>query len=169
MQMKRPCAMLGAALLALLGGLTTAGAQVIDQPVLSQQLRLDIAIAAQKACAANGFNVAVMVVDANATPRLLLGGDGLAPIEIESATRKARTAAGMGMPTSALPPIIRQAPEFLEFLKATQPQLILFGGGVPIRIRGQLVGAIGVGGAPRPEADEACITTALTQLAPRLK
>jgi uncharacterized protein GlcG (DUF336 family) len=42
-------------------------------------------------------------------------------------------------------------------------------GGVPIKINEEVIGAVGISGAPNGDKDEACATAALAKVADRLK
>ena len=43
-------------------------------------------------------------------------------------------------------------------------KILILGGGLPIEIQGEVVGAIGVGGAPGAHLDEACATAGLQSI-----
>ena len=49
------------------------------------------------------------------------------------------------------------------------PHLILFGGGVVIKVGDEVVGAIGAAGAPGGNLDDACARAGLDKIADRLK
>jgi len=57
-----------------------------------------------------------------------------------SARTKARTAASIGAPSDTIPEAVRP-----HIAAATQGQVTGLGGGLPIRMEGQLVGGIGIG------------------------
>jgi len=48
----------------------------------------------------------------------------------------------------------------------TFDELLLLGGGVPLRVGDEVIGAIGVAGAGGAETDEACATQAIAKLLP---
>ncbi|SON56619.1 hypothetical protein HDIA_3078 [Hartmannibacter diazotrophicus] len=50
----------------------------------------------------------------------------------------------------------------------TLPNILLLAGGVAIRIDGEMVAAIGVGGAPGGDKDEACAMDGVKKIASRL-
>eukprot|EP01037_Dinobryon_pediforme_P012142 gene12142-12228_t len=159
-----PCAL---ALLAALPG--PAVAQITERPALSAELQLALAQAGRVACAAQGHDVSVAIADGAGVVRTQISGDRTDEPSIEAARRKAHVAARLGFPTALLTRASAEAPAYVDFLKSIEPQLILLGGGVPIRVRGFVVGAIGLSGAPRPEIDEGCVTAALAAMADRLK
>jgi uncharacterized protein GlcG (DUF336 family) len=47
--------------------------------------------------------------------------------------------------------------------------VLLLGGGLPIKIGDEVVGAIGAAGAPGADKDEACAKAGLDKIADRLK
>ncbi|MEW8027677.1 MAG: heme-binding protein [Candidatus Thiodiazotropha sp.] len=73
---------------------------------------------------------------------------------ISIAIDKAYTAVSFGFPTSEWISVIGDRPALREGL-VQRDRLVIFGGGLPIRINEELVGAIGVSGASETE-DEAC-------------
>jgi uncharacterized protein GlcG (DUF336 family) len=46
---------------------------------------------------------------------------------------------------------------------------LVLAGGVPIKVGNETIGAVGVGGAPGGDIDEACANAALKQVAHKLK
>lgn len=113
-------------------------------------------------CAKRGVYIAVAIAGPDRAVRTLLSHDRVSPVAIEAARRKAITAALVGRPSAGLTRAAIDAPAYVEFMRSVEPQLVMIGGGLPIRVEGQLVGAIGVGGGPGPEADEACAAQAMT-------
>ena len=151
-------------------GLTSgmAGVHLIERREMSASLREDLVAAARKACAAEGHDVAVAAVDTAGTLRLLKAGDDTPALSIEAAIGKARTAALLRRPTAEVARTAQAAPAFEKFVMTRDPRFVLIGGGVPVMAMGELVGAIGVGGAPGPEADERCAAAALADVAGKL-
>ena len=104
--------------------------------------------AALEAARAEGVRICVVVVNRSGITKVLLSDDGLGPIGVETARRKAYTAAVSGMPTAlfadfAASPAMAVAPVHL-----VDAQLLPVPGGVPITVDdGEVIGGIGVGGA----------------------
>jgi len=155
-----------AGLLAILLGLPGAAqaVEIIDQPRLSAATQRALATAAVEACAANGAQVSVAVAGPDGVVGTQLSADGASRLAIESAARKSVSAALTGYPTARLPDAEVKAPAYVAFLRSVEPRLVAIGGGLPVRRQGRLVGAIGVGGAAGPEADEACASAAITSV-----
>ncbi len=145
----------GSAGLALAGGpAATTGkapnaADTTQVRVLKTDAAVQIAQATIDAAEQGGHHVTVVIMDRSGQVRVSLHGDGAGPQTDESAKRKAFTAVSFGQPTTALAanaggtnPSIRDIPGTL-----------FLGGGIPITINGEIVAAIGVGGAPSGALD----------------
>jgi uncharacterized protein GlcG (DUF336 family) len=81
---------------------------------------------------------------------------------IDIAIDKAYTAAGFGFPTGDWMGAV-EGNEGMKLGFSARPRLVVFGGGLPIRIDGQLVGGVGVSGASEAQ-DEICARAALAAL-----
>jgi len=79
---------------------------------------------------------------------------------VEIAIDKAYTAASFGFPTSEWMGILA-GDEALRLGMPLRPRLVVFGGGLPIRDGGHLLGGIGVSGGSA-EQDAACAQAGLT-------
>jgi len=85
--------------------------------------------------------------------------DGAPLLSIGIAQRKAYRAAAFRMPTGDWYDLIKDNPRLLHGIPHT-PDLTIFGGGFPIEVDGEVIGAIGVSGASEDE-DEAIGRAAL--------
>ena len=132
-----------------------AAAELPKQMVLPLDLVLKMANAAMKKCDDDGHRVSVAVVDRSGVLRVLLRAGGAGSHTVGSSTKKAYTAASLGRPTSELANLIKEKPE-LQGMRDMDEQILLLGGGLPIKVGEELVGGIGVGGAPGAPLDEAC-------------
>ncbi|QID19769.1 heme-binding protein [Nitrogeniibacter mangrovi] len=109
-----------------------------------------------------GVRINVAVCDSAGNLAAFLRMPGAFVQSIDIAIDKAYTAAGFGFPTGAW----MQAVEGNEGMKlgfSARPRLVVFGGGLPIRIDDQLVGGVGVSGASEAQ-DEECARAALAVL-----
>lgn len=119
-----------------------------------------------EACAASNFRVSVVVVDKAGQVAAVLRGDGTAPHTVEFARMKAFTARTRNQTS-------------LEFAAASAsgdglllrqiPGVVAIGGGVPIKIGAETIGAVGVSGAPGGEKDEVCAKAGIEKIAASLK
>jgi uncharacterized protein GlcG (DUF336 family) len=72
--------------------------------------------------------------------------DGAALLSVQVAQDKAYTAVGFGMPTHGWHDFIKDDPPLADGAPDGIDRLVIFGGGYPIQVDGQVVGAIGVSG-----------------------
>lgn len=134
------------------------------QSYLPLDLAVKVAGAALKKCMEDGYKVSVAVVDREGVTRSLLRADGAGPHTVQSATKKAYTAVSLGRPTAELANTIKERPE-LQGLRDMDERILILAGGLPITVEGELVGGVGVGGAPGGQLDEACARAGLEGLA----
>ncbi len=96
-------------------------------------------------------NVSVAVLNSSGVTMLLIRGDDVGPHNTEASRRKAYTALSTRTPTFEL--MKKAAPDPTAQNLNSLPELLLWGGGVPIWKDGVLVGGIGVSGAGGGEND----------------
>ena len=130
---------------------------------LTPETALSAARAAIEHCRAQGFQVAVAVVDRSGVLQALLRDRYAGAHTVEVATDKAWTAASFKIPTSSLA-AETQAGKPMSGLRAV-PRVMAAGGGQVIEAAGSLLGAIGVSGAPGGDADEACADAGVKAIA----
>ena len=133
------------------------------QKVLTMELAAKAALAAVKQCEQDGFKVSVAIVDSAGLIKAQLRADGAGPHTLDSSRRKAYTANSLRDSTHKFAMLVTQKPE-LQSLMRLNESILLLGGGFPIKIGGEVVGGIGVGGAPGIEYDEVCASAALKVL-----
>jgi uncharacterized protein GlcG (DUF336 family) len=119
-------------------------------------------------CAKQGYAESAVVVDADGVRQAVLRGDRAGSHTLDSAYDKAYTSATFKADTSALFERAKTAPGFAN-LFTQLPHLILLGGGVVIKVGDEVVGAIGAGGAPGANLDEACARAGLDKIRDELK
>jgi uncharacterized protein GlcG (DUF336 family) len=98
----------------------------------------------------------------------VLRGDRAGSHTLDSANDKAYTAATFKADTGALVERTKTAPGFAALFTQI-PHLVLFGGGIVIKLGDEVVGAIGAAGAPGADLDEACARAGLDKIRDRLK
>jgi uncharacterized protein GlcG (DUF336 family) len=111
--------------------------------------------AALDACKKDGYRVSVSVVDREGVLRAMGRADGAGPHTIDSSRKKAYTAASLRRSTSELADLVAKVPA-LQALRDINGEVLVLGGGLPVEIGGEVVGGIGVGGAPGTHLDDAC-------------
>lgn len=147
-------------------GFTQAAVAADELPreaVLPLALATKAAAAAQEKCTKDGYRVTVAVVDRAGVLKALVRGDGAAPHTTDSSTKKAYTAASLRRPTAELAEMVAKTPA-AEGLHYMNDKVLILGGGLPIEIGGEVVGGIGVGGAPGGHLDAACAQAGLDSI-----
>lgn len=114
-------------------------------------------------CKEDGYRVSIAVVDRSGVLTAFIRASGAGPHTVSSSTKKAYTAASLRRSTSELAELIAKQPA-LESLRQMDPNILMLGGGLPIEIAGEVVGGIGVGGAPGSQFDEACARAGLESI-----
>ena len=89
--------------------------------------------------------VSISVCDNAGVEKAFLRMDGAPLLTIKWARDKAYTAAGFGLPTDAWHPMIKDDPPLAAGVPHGE-RVVIFGGGSPLLIDGQLVGGVGVSG-----------------------
>lgn len=130
------------------------------QAVLPLTQALKAAKAALHHCTQDHYRVSVAVVDRAGVVRVLLRGDGAGPHTPDSSRKKAYTSASLRRPTGEFAELIVKNPS-VQGLRDMNDDILILGGGLPIYIQGEVVGGIGVGGAPGGHLDEACARAGL--------
>jgi len=92
-----------------------------------------------------GIRVSVAIVDDGGELKAFKRMDGAPILTIQIAIDKAWTAVSFGIPTHEWYNFIKDNPPLAMGLPKI-PRLIIFGGGFPIRYKGQIIGGIGVSG-----------------------
>jgi uncharacterized protein GlcG (DUF336 family) len=147
-------------------GVASAGAAAEELPreaTLPLALASKAAAAAQDKCRQDGYRVSVAVVDRAGVLKVLLRGDGAGPHTTDSSTKKAYTAASLRRPTSEFAEMVAKTPA-VQGLRDMNDKILILGGGLPIEIGGEVVGGIGVGGAPGGHLDAACAQVGLDSI-----
>lgn len=127
------------------------------QPVLVniKRLSLDSALtmaqAAIKACRKAGVQVSVTIVDRGGHPQVVLRDVLAQDLSLTISQQKAYTAMTFNTATSQL---LDRLSSPVSIAKVDG--IIVAAGGLPINAAGNIVGGIGVSGAPSGETDEAC-------------
>jgi uncharacterized protein GlcG (DUF336 family) len=101
----------------------------------------------------------VTIVDDGGNLKAFTRMDGAPILSIEISQNKAYTAL-FGVSTQEFFDFIQGDPSLLAGIP-TLARVAAWGGGFPIKVAGEVVGAIGVSGAPTLESDVACASAAL--------
>jgi len=120
------------------------------------QKMVDAAVAKAKEI---GVSENVVILDDGGNLKAFIRMDGAPIPTIEMAQNKAYTAL-LGVSTQDFFNFIQGDPSLLAGIPAL-PRIAAWGGGLPIKVNGELVGAIGVSGAPTVQNDVDCARAAL--------
>jgi uncharacterized protein GlcG (DUF336 family) len=158
--------------LAMAGGLacalatTPASAQLLTQKGLSAGMAMTMAQTAMETCKGNGYKVSVTVVGQNGEVILQVRGDGTGPHTMENSMRKAYTARTFRIASGEMVKRLKDNPQLSLIHLAN---VIAAQGALPIKVGEEVIGAIGVSGAPGGEKDEACAQKGIEKVADMLK
>lgn len=107
---------------------------------------------AEKKAAALGVPMSIALVDAEGGLLFFVRMDGALPASTELSVSKAYTAAALRMSTMELGRLARPGGVLYGIQYTHDGRIVLFGGGLPLCLEGQVVGALGISGG-RVEED----------------
>ncbi len=156
------------ALVLSLVAMAAAQAQTVrTEKNMSLELANQIAAATVAACSANSYAVAATVVDRAGSVRAVQRADNAGPHTLTASLQKAFTSASAKNTTLAM---MEGAQKNLGAANLVHiPGFLLLGGGVPVKVGNEVIGAVGVGGAPGGHLDEQCAMVALDKIKDQLK
>ncbi len=139
-------------------------------PQMEKNISMGLAMAIMQGtidqCTKDGYKVSVTIVDKAGNVAGQIRGDGTNPHTMEFSRLKAYTSRTRGQTS-------------LEFMKLTAdpanaylrqiPNVVAVGGGVPIKAGNEVIGAVGVSGAPGGEKDEVCAVAGIAKVEAALK
>ncbi|MBP2674126.1 MAG: hypothetical protein H6Q84_966 [Deltaproteobacteria bacterium] len=157
--------MVAAALLAG-AGLAQAQSERIEKN-MPLALAEELAAAAVADCQAKGYAVTATVVDRAGLVKVMHRADGAGPHTIDASRRKAYTSASARNNTTAMMENSQKNPGAQNLGQIDG--FLMLGGGMPVRAGNEVIGAIGVGGAPAGHLDDQCAQAALDKVKDRLK
>jgi uncharacterized protein GlcG (DUF336 family) len=124
---------------------------IVKIPRLTVEASEKLARSAMEACRKQGIQIGVTVVDRSGDAMVVMR-DTLAPrVTLEVSRKKAYTAVNFNAATSTMESRFTQ-----PFSVGKVDDLVFSAGGVPIEAAGNIVGAVGISGAPTGQQDEAC-------------
>jgi uncharacterized protein GlcG (DUF336 family) len=150
--------------------IVAAGPALAQAPQVEKNVSMAMALAiiqgTLEQCTKDGYKVSVTVVDKAGNVAASVRGDGTNPHTMEFSRMKAYTSRTRGQTS-------------LEFMKLSSdpanaylrqiPGVVGVGGGVPIKVGNEIIGAAGASGAPGGEKDEACILAGIAKVEGALK
>ena len=133
---------------------------------VSMTMSMAIMQGALDQCTKDGYKVSVVIVDKGGNVAASVRGDGTGPHTMDFARMKAYTARTRNQ-TSLATMKQMEDPAF-SFLRQI-PNVVGVGGGVPIKAGNEVIGGVGVSGAPGGEKDEVCANAGIAKVADALK
>ncbi|KTB77671.1 hypothetical protein AO069_18165 [Pseudomonas syringae pv. syringae PD2774] len=141
--------------------------QVAKRGDVTLAMANDLLDATLAACHAEGRTAVAAVVDRGGNLVAVQRDDNVGPHNTLAAQRKAYTSLSTKTPTRLLAERARTTPD-AENLN-TLNELLLLGGGVPLLVHGEAIGAIGVAGSGGAANDEGCALQAIQKVLPTTK
>jgi uncharacterized protein GlcG (DUF336 family) len=137
---------------------------LLTQKAISADMALAMVRGALEKCRADNYRVSVHVLDVDGQVKASARDDGSSEVNYEVSRRKAYTALTYKRPSSEME-------KAMANMSAGRiiPDTFMVGGGVPVKVGNDTIGAIGVGGAPGSDKDEACAAAGLAKIADKLK
>ena len=151
-----------------LAGLALAAANAVHAQdatfhvrLLTPETALKAAQAALARCRGAGFQVAVAVVDRMGVSQVMLRDRFAGPHTPDTATAKAWTAVSFRTNTTDLAAATQSGPQ--SGIR-NRPGVAALGGGLMIEAGGNILGAIGVSGAPGGKEDDVCAAAGIAAI-----
>src|SRR5436190_23063070 len=158
---------------ACMAGITLAGAigfpahaQLLNQKAIPAAMAMTIAQVAIDTCKTNGYAVSVSVVGRTGEVILQVRGDGTGPHTVENSFKKAYTSRTFRSSSGDFAKRLKDNPQ-LPLIHLTN--VIAAQGALPIMVGEDVLGAVGVSGAPGGEKDEVCAKAGIDKVADQLK
>jgi len=145
---------------------------VLSTHRLSAGLAAEAVAEAVASCAKQGYKVTATIVDYDGVDQAMLRGDGASMTTLDASRDKAYTVLVLGAArnedtSGAIAQRMGPTPSSGGLAKL--PHILLLQGAIRIKVGSEAVGAIGVGGAPGGDLDEACAKAGLDKISDRLK
>ena len=157
-----------AMVLVLLGSAQTGKAEeaIVTYKSLAPEAALELARTALETCRAQGYQVAVVVIDRFGQPLVMLRDRFVGLPAPATAADKAYTALSFRSSTSEFAKSIEAGR--LSAGMAALPRVVTLGGGLVVESGGTMLGAVGVAGAPGGDKDEECARAGLAAIRDKL-
>lgn len=137
---------------------------LVSERSISLTSAMTLATAALERCRADGYKVSITVLNRHARTAVVLSDDGVNPHTIENSLRKAYTAFTTRAPSADMAKRVQpNLGGFMQLEKITTIE-----GGLPIFAGKELVGAVGISGAPGGDKDAACAQVGIDKIAASL-
>lgn len=147
----------------LMAGTPAVAAPVQDRAILTLEGAKTILAAAEADAARRKLKVTITIVDFAGLPLAMARMDDASTVGVEISLAKARTAAGFNTATGVYEQRLQQE----NMLRLLTLPIVASEGGIPIKVNGRTIGAIGVSGATSQE-DGLIATAGIAAIEPAL-
>ena len=145
---------------------SSANAQVLSNKDVSAALAVTIAQTAMETCKSQGYRTSATVVGRLGEVIVQIRGDGTGPHTMENSFKKAFTSRTFRIPSGEMEERLKKNPQMgAQYLTGFTTGR----GALPIKAGDEVIGALGVSGAPGGEKDEACVKAGIDKVADQLK
>jgi uncharacterized protein GlcG (DUF336 family) len=138
---------------------------VLTEKNVSLWMAQTIASAALEKCQSMSYKVSVVVIDRDGLQVVMLRGDGAGLHTPEGADRKAYTARTYRSPSADFAKRVQTDAAYAPAMQYAR--VLALGGGLPIKVGNEVIGAVGVSGSPGK--DDVCGQAGLDKVADQLK
>ncbi|NHB96958.1 GlcG/HbpS family heme-binding protein [Photorhabdus stackebrandtii] len=145
---------------------TAFATSTITERNITLEVANKLAAEAIQSCAANNYNVTVSVVDKSGVVKVVQRMDKAGLHTVEASKMKAYTALSTQRTSDE---VMKAAQSNLGAQNLVHiPGFLLLGGGVPVKSGDDVIGAIGIGGAPSGSLDQQCAFDAIQKISSEL-
>ena len=153
-----------AALLAAGFAMAQGAPGLVSERSISADAALELATTSLERCRADGYKVTITVLNRHARTAVVISDDGVNPHTLENSLRKAYTSFTTRSPSVDTGKRLQPGLDgFMQLEKITTIE-----GGLPIFAGKELVGAVGISGAPGGDKDAACAQAGIDKIAKSL-
>ena len=121
-------------------------AETYTKRTITTELAHRMVTAAEKKAQELNHPFVIAICDESGVLKALSRMDGAALLSVQVAQDKAYTAVGFGLSTDGWHDFIKNDPPLAAGAVGGIDRLVVFGGGYPIKVDGEVIGAIGVSG-----------------------
>ena len=148
----------------LVGATVQADEDVLPSRLMGLDLARDIAQGAIAACRKDGYQVSVVVTDRSGDALVVMRDVFTSKYMTQLAHAKANAVVLSNLSSAEVRVNMARIRDELNLLEG----VLLMDGGLPMRVAGSLIGAVGVSGAPGGDKDEACAQKGIDAVQERL-
>jgi uncharacterized protein GlcG (DUF336 family) len=148
------------------GTAAPANAQLLTHKDLSLAMATTIAMTAIETCKGEGYNVSAHVLGREGQIVVAIRNPAAGFATYENSMKKAYTARTLREPSGKFAEAVKGNPNAAQFYLAN---FVGAQGALPIMVGKDVIGAVGISGAPGGDKDEACAKTGIDKVAAELK